>query len=44
MLDRDSKIIITSFVILYCITNGKIGLLYGLIIGIIIAFIKYNHY
>jgi hypothetical protein len=44
MLDRDSIIIITSFVILYGITNGPIGLLYGLIVGLIIAFVKYNHY
>jgi len=44
MLDRDSKIIITSFIILYGVLHGLNGLLYGLIVGSIIAFVKYNHY
>lgn len=44
MVVIDTIIIILSFVLLYGLSFGPIGLLYGLIIGILLAIFKYNHW
>jgi hypothetical protein len=44
MIVIDKIIIILAFVLLYGLSFGPIGILYGLIIGILLAIFMHNHW